>query len=60
MSLFDAATSLAQSWTERGAANEARELLVPLIESFKQGFESAGYREATALLHRIESEAGRG
>ncbi|WP_224242140.1 TOMM system kinase/cyclase fusion protein [Hyalangium gracile] len=48
-----AASSLSELLRERGRAPEARELLAPLVKSFTEGFETADYVRAKALLGEL-------
>ncbi len=49
--------SLCRLWQERGAADEARELLAPIYGRFTEGFETADLREAKQLLDELGAAA---
>jgi predicted ATPase len=48
-----AAMSLCRLWRERGATDEARELLAPIYGSFTEGFGTADLREGRRLLDEL-------
>lgn len=48
-----AATSLAQLWQRQGKQGQARELLVPISDWYKEGFATADWQEAEALLEEL-------
>ena len=45
-----AATSLARLWQQQGKTAEARELLAPVYNWFREGFDTADLKDAKALL----------
>jgi tetratricopeptide (TPR) repeat protein len=48
-----AATSLARLWGEQGRWGEARDLLAPVYSWFTEGFDTADWKEAKALIDEI-------
>jgi predicted ATPase len=48
-----AATSLARLWGDQGRRGEARDLLAPTYGWFTEGFDTAGMKEAHALLAEL-------
>jgi predicted ATPase len=48
-----AATDLARLWGEQGRRGEARDLLAPVYGSFTEGFDTAGLKDAKALLDEL-------
>jgi predicted ATPase len=49
-----AAISLARLWTEQGRGTAARDLLEPVYGWFTEGFDTAGLKEAKALLDKLK------
>jgi predicted ATPase len=45
-----AATGLARLWTSQGRTTDARALLAPLVEAFREGRELGDIRDARAVL----------
>jgi predicted ATPase len=45
-----AATSMARLWRDQGKRDEARNLLAPVYNWFKEGFDTLDLKEAEALL----------
>jgi predicted ATPase len=49
-----AATSLARLWRDQGKAQQARELLAPVVYGwFTEGFDTLDLKEAKALLEKL-------
>jgi predicted ATPase len=48
-----AAMSLSRLWQQQGKRDEARKLLAPVYGWFTEGFDTAGLREAKALLEAL-------
>src|SRR5262249_46234171 len=48
-----AAISLARLWQHEGRRTEARELLAPIYGWFTEGFETADFQDAKALLEEL-------
>jgi predicted ATPase len=48
-----AATSLARLWQQQGQRAEAYELLAPVYDWFTEGFDTADFQEAKALLQEL-------
>jgi predicted ATPase len=51
-----AALSLARLWRDQGKRDEARELLAPVYNWFREGFDTRDLKEATAMLETLVSE----
>jgi predicted ATPase len=51
------AMSLARSWTGQGRNSEARDLLVPILGWFQEGFDTADLEEAKTLLDQLAEPA---
>jgi predicted ATPase len=49
-----AAMSLARLWRDQGEHNKARELLAPVYDWFKEGFQTQDRAEAKALLEGLD------
>jgi predicted ATPase len=49
-----AATSLSRLWQQQGKRAEAYELLAPIYGGFTEGFDTADFQEAKALLQALE------
>ena len=52
-----AAISLAHLWLDQGKCTEARDLFVPVYDSFTEGFDTPILRDARALLDRLACAA---
>ena len=48
-----AATSLARLWRDQGKVDAARDLLAPIYGWFTEGFDTAGLKDAEALLEEL-------
>jgi predicted ATPase len=48
-----AATSMARLWRDQGKLSAARDLLVPVYGSFKEGFDTLDLKEAKSLLDTL-------
>ena len=48
-----AATSLARLWQQQGKRQEAHDLLAPVYGWFTEGFDTADFQEAQALLEEL-------
>ena len=48
-----AAVSLARLWADQGRRTEARDLLAPVYGWFTEGFDTAGLKDAKALLDEL-------
>ena len=48
-----AAVSLARLWADVGRRSQARDLLAPIYDWFKEGFETADLKDAAALLDEV-------
>ncbi|AGW95012.1 adenylate/guanylate cyclase domain-containing protein [Cupriavidus sp. DF5525] len=53
-----AALSLARLWQQQGKTEAARQILTGLQEAFTEGFDSADWQQAKALLDALAQEAG--
>jgi predicted ATPase len=48
-----AATSMARLWQQHGKRQEAHDLLAPVYHWFTEGFDTAGLKDAKALLEAL-------
>ena len=49
-----AAVSLARLWQSQGKTEEAHDLLAPVYDWFTEGFDTADFKDAKALLDELK------